>query len=122
APAGATFVEVDGVHVRYRDQGSGPAVVMIHGFGGSLEHWAGVAPLLTAAHRVITVDLKGFGWTSRPEGDYSPAAQARLVWGVLDKLGVRDVAIVGHSWGASIALSMATARPERTRRVAVYSA
>jgi uncharacterized protein (TIGR04551 family) len=70
---------------------------------------------------VISVDLKGFGWTSRPEVDYSPAAQAKLVWGVLDKLGVADVAIVGHSWGASVALSMAVAHPERTRRVALYS-
>ena len=122
APADATFVDVDGVHVRYREQGQGPAVVMIHGFGGSLEHWAGVAPVVAGQYRVITVDLKGFGWTSRPEGDYSPAAQAQLVWGVLDKLGVKDVALVGHSWGASVALSMAVAHPERTRRVALYSA
>ncbi len=121
APADATFVDVDGVHVRYREQGQGPAVVMIHGFGGSLEHFAGVAPVVAAKHRVISVDLKGFGWTSRPEGDYSPAAQAQLVWAVLDKLGVQDVAIVGHSWGASVALSMAVAHPERTRRVALYS-
>jgi len=122
APSGATFVEIDGVHVHYRDKGQGPAVVMIHGFGGSLEHWGGVQPVVAEHNRVISVDLKGFGWTSRPEGDYSPAAQAQLVWGVLDKLGVKDVAIVGHSWGASVALSMAVAHPERTRRVVVYSA
>lgn len=122
APAGATFVDVDGVHVHYRETGSGPAVVMIHGFGASLESWAGVAPEVAKDHRVIAVDLKGFGWTSRPEGDYSPAAQAHLVWGVLDKLGVTDVAIVGHSWGTSVALSMAVEHPERTRRVALYDA
>jgi uncharacterized protein (TIGR04551 family) len=122
APASATFVDVDGVHVHYRDQGKGPAVVLIHGFAGSLEHWAGVAPALAAHHRVISLDLKGFGWTSRPEGDYSPAAQAALVWHVLDKLGVGDAAIVGHSWGASVALAMAVAQPSRTRRVALYSA
>ena len=122
APAGATFVDVDGVHVHYRELGSGPAVVMIHGFGASLESWAGVAPAVATDHRVIAVDLKGFGWTSRPEGDYSPAAQAHLVWGVLDKLGVTDVAIVGHSWGTSVALAMAVEHPERTRRVALYDA
>lgn len=122
APAAATFVEVDGVHVHYRERGTGPAVVFIHGFGGSLEHWAGVQPVVAENHRVISVDLKGFGWTSRPEGDYSPAAQAQLVWRVLDKLGVKDVAIVGHSWGASVALSMAVAQPGRTRRVGLYSA
>ena len=122
APADATFVDVDGIHVRYREVGSGPAVVMIHGYGASLESWAAVAPTVGAHHRVIALDLKGFGWTSRPDGDYSPAAQAELIWHVLDKLGVDDVAIVGHSWGTSVALSMAVAHPERTRRVALYDA
>ncbi|HEY5926643.1 MAG TPA: TIGR04551 family protein [Kofleriaceae bacterium] len=121
-PASATFVDVDGVHVHYREQGQGPAVVLIHGYGASLEAWAGVAPVLAAQHRVVAVDLKGFGWTSRPDGDYSPAAQAQLVWRVLDKLGVSDVAIVGHSWGSSVALAMAVAQPARTRQVALYSA
>ncbi|HEY5945339.1 MAG TPA: alpha/beta fold hydrolase [Kofleriaceae bacterium] len=121
-PADATFVEVDGVSVHYREQGQGPAVVLLHGYGASLEAWGGVAPVLAAQHRVIAVDLKGFGWTTRPDGDYSPQAQAQLVWHVLDRLGVSDVAIVGHSWGTSVALSMAVAQPERTRQVALYSA
>ncbi len=122
APADATFVDVDGVHVRYRETGSGPAVVMIHGYGASLESWASVAPPVASHHRVIAIDLKGFGWTSRPEGDYSPAAQADLVWHVLDKLGVDDVAIVGHSWGTSVSLAMAVQHPTRVRRVALYDA
>jgi uncharacterized protein (TIGR04551 family) len=122
APADATFVDVDGVHVRYREIGSGPAVVLIHGFSASLESWAYVAPELASTHRVIAVDLKGFGWSSRPEGDYSPGAEAQLVWHVLDKLGVKDVAIVGHSWGTSVALNMAVQQPERTRKIALYDA
>ena len=122
APADATFVEIDGVHVRYRDVGHGPAVVLVHGYGASSESWASVIPALSGSHRVIAVDLKGFGWTSRPAGDYSPAAQARLVWRVLDQLGVKDVAIVGHSWGSSVSLAMAVAQPERVRRVALYAA
>ena len=122
APADATFVDVDGIHVRYRELGSGPAVVLLHGYGASLDSWVTVQPAVAAHHRVIAVDLKGFGWTSRPDGDYSPAAQAQLVWHVLDKLGVDQVAIVGHSWGTSVALSMAVAHPERTLRVALYDA
>lgn len=122
APADARFVDVDGVHVRYRESGAGPAVVLIHGYGASSDSWMTVMPALAARHRVIAVDLKGFGWTSRPAGDYSPAAQAELVWHLLDKLAVTDVAIVGHSWGSSVALSMAVAQPARTRRVALYDA
>ncbi len=122
APADATFVDVDGVHVRYREAGSGPAVVLVHGYSASSDSWLGVIPAVAATHRVIAVDLKGFGWTSRPDGDYSPAAQAKLVWAVLDKLGVTDVAIVGHSWGSSVALEMAVAQQARVRRVALYDA
>ncbi len=122
APADATFVEIDGVHVRYREAGSGPAVVLVHGYSASSDSWLGVIPAVAVGHRVIAVDLKGFGWTSRPDGDYSPAAQAKLVWAVLDKLGVTDVAIVGHSWGSSVALEMAVAQQARVRRVALYDA
>jgi uncharacterized protein (TIGR04551 family) len=122
APAGATFVDVDGVHIHYRSIGDGPAIVLLHGFGASLDSWSGVADVLAKHHRVVAVDLKGFGWTSRPDGDYSPAAQAALVWHVLDKLGVDDVAVVGHSWGSSVALAMTLAQPARVRRVALYDA
>jgi uncharacterized protein (TIGR04551 family) len=121
-PPSATFVDVDGVHVRYREAGAGPAVVMIHGYGASLDSWAPVIPAVAPNHRVIAVDLKGFGWTSRPDGDYGPAAQAELVWHVLDKLRVTNVAIVGHSWGSSVALAMAVQQPGRTSRVALYDA
>ena len=123
APTDAMFVDVDGVHVHYKDLGTGPAVVLIHGYGATLDSWATVAPhVANDGHRVIAIDLKGFGWTSRPEGDYGPAAQAQLVWRVLDKLKIVDVAIVAHSWGSSVALAMAVAQPARVRRVALYDA
>jgi uncharacterized protein (TIGR04551 family) len=121
-PAAATFADIDGVHVHYTSTGDGPAVVLVHGYGASLDAWTQVAPYVAAHHRVIAVDLMGFGWTSRPDADYSPTAQARLVWRLLDQLAVADVAIVGHSWGSSVALAMALQHPERTRRVALYDA
>ncbi len=122
APADATFVEVDGIHVRYREAGSGPAVVLIHGFGASSDSWLTVLPSVKQHHRVIAIDLKGFGWTSRPEGDYSPTAEAELAWHVLDKLGVPETALVGHSWGSSVVLAMAALQPKRVKRIALYDA
>src|SRR5271154_3436336 len=84
-PKDATFVDVGGVHVHYREAGQGPAVVLIHGYGASAESWAAVQPYVATHHRVIAIDLAGFGWSSRPEdADYSPAGEARLVWSVLD--------------------------------------
>lgn len=121
-PKDARFAEVDGVRLHYVDVGKGPAVVLIHGFGSSLEIWDEVIDELSPTHRVIALDLKGFGWSSRPPGDYSPRAQARLVLGLLDQLGVEDFTVVGHSWGASVALSVSLEAPKRVKRIALYSA
>lgn len=122
APADALWKEVGGARVRYTDEGDGPAVVMLHGFGSSLGIWKQIAPELAKKHRVVTLDLKGFGWTDRAEGDYSPKAQAALVWELLDSLGVKDVAVVAHSWGSSVALEVALGKPDRVRRLALYDA
>ena len=122
-PAGARFARVDGVRIRYRDSGGDrPAVLLIHGFASSLDTWDGVTRALAPRHRVVSLDLKGFGWTDRPAGDYSPAAQARLVRGLLDHLGVQQVAVVAHSWGVSVALELALQAPDRVRRLALYDA
>ena len=101
---------------------SKPTVVLVHGFASSIEAWAGVIPALTRTHRVIALDLKGFGWTDRPEGDYSPDAQAKLVWHLLDQRGVKTSAIVAHSWGSSVALAASLQAPERVTRIALYDA
>lgn len=121
-PAGATFAEVNGVRLRYLDQGSGPAVVLLHGFASSLETWLGVIPELARDHRVIALDLMGFGWSDRPEGDYSPQAQAELVLALLDRLQVGEFDLAGHSWGCSVALALALSAPQRVRRLALYDA
>jgi pimeloyl-ACP methyl ester carboxylesterase len=121
-PVTAKFAAVDGARIRYTDKGQGPPVVMIHGFASSLETWDLVAPELGKTHRVVTLDLKGFGWSDRPEGDYSPAAEAHLVLALLDKLGVKRAAFVGHSWGSSVTLALSLAAPERVTRIALYDA
>ena len=121
-PKSATYAELGGVRVRYVDVGSGPAVVLIHGFASSLETWSAVIPALAKDHRVLALDLKGFGWSGRPEGDYSPSAQAALVFALLDQRGIDHAAVVAHSWGASIALEMALAQPVRVTKMVLYDA
>lgn len=99
-----------------------PTVVLVHGFASAIEAWAGVAPVLARTHRVIALDLKGFGWTDRPEGDYSPEAQAKLVLRLLELRGVARTAIVAHSWGSSVALAASMQAPERVTKIALYDA
>lgn len=143
-PKNARFVDVDGVRVRYLDtadrvaaqpapveepaapQQTAPAekptVVFVHGFASAIEAWATVIPALSATHRVIALDLKGFGWTDRPEGDYSPEAQAQLLLRLLDQRGVTKFALVAHSWGSSVALAATLAAPDRVTKIALYDA
>jgi pimeloyl-ACP methyl ester carboxylesterase len=122
APKDAMYADLGGVRIRFTDQGEGPPVVLIHGFASALETWRGVVPELAKKHRVIALDLKGFGWSSRPEGDYSPQAEAELVLALLEQRNVHSAAVVAHSWGSSVALAMALLAPERVTRLALYDA
>jgi len=121
-PAEATFTEVDGARVRFVDEGEGDPVVLIHGFASSLDAWGSVRPVLARSHRVLALDMLGFGWSERPEGDYSPQAQARLVLALMDQRGVERAAVVAHSYGSSVALALALMAPERVSRIALYDA
>ena len=122
APKDATFATVQDTRMRFVDEGEGPAVVLLHGFAASLDTWDGVRPVLAENHRVIAIDLKGFGWTSRPQGDYSPQVQARLVLDLLKQRGVEKFSIVGHSWGSSVALQVALMAPNTVDRIVLYDA
>ncbi|MBI4815123.1 MAG: alpha/beta hydrolase [Deltaproteobacteria bacterium] len=122
APEGSRFVEVEGVRMRIAESGSGPAVILIHGFASSLETWDLVVPALEG-YRVVTLDLAGFGYSDRKEGHYyTPEGEARLVLGIMEQLGIESAAIVAHSWGCSVALALALAAPEKVDRLVLYDA
>lgn len=123
APRDAKFMAIRGANIHYVDEGEGPPVVLIHGFASSLGTWTGVRKALSGKHRVIALDLKGFGFSDRPEGDYSPKAEAEIVLGLLDKLGVEGpVTVVAHSWGSSVALQLTLLQPDRVQKIALYDA
>lgn len=122
-PSDATFAQIEDTRVHYIDTGGEkPPVVLIHGFSSSTHVWRNVIPALENHHRVIALDLKGFGWTDRAPGDYSPEAQAQMLAGLLDKLGVQSTALVAHSWGSSVALAFALQHPQKVTRIALYDA
>lgn len=94
------------IRIAYKVVGNvGPAVVCLHGFGASRESWNDVAPLLRDHFRLYLLDLMGFGRSSKPFGaDYSVAMQATIVAKFISALQLRDVALVGHSYGGGVAL------------------
>ena len=111
------FVEVDGRQVYVEQQGTGQVVVLLHGFGESSYSWRRVMPELARSFRVVAPDLNGFGWTERPRDaqSYTREGQERLVLGVLGALGVTRAQFVGHSYGGSLTLFLASRHPDLVR-------
>lgn len=112
----AAFIEVDGRRVRVRVDGD-PAeapVLLLHGIGRSLEDWSPQYERLARSHRVIALDVPGFGFSDRPREAITLAAFARGVVGAVDALGeTRPLHVVGNSLGGAIALQLLALQPER---------
>src|SRR6185312_3898511 len=113
--------DLHGQDLAYVDAGSGPAVVLIHGLMSSHTTWDGQINRLAVGHRVIAPDLPGNGESGKALGDYSLSAQAAAVRDLLDHLGVRSAAVVGHSLGGGVAMQFAYLFPERVDRLALVS-
>lgn len=110
--------EVAGARVHYLDEGAGKAVVLVHGFAGSTFSWLPVVPELAREFRVVVVDLPGFGLSDRRPGiGYGHEAQAERLRALLDLLGIKRAAFVGHSMGGAIVQRLAVRHPDRVERL-----
>ena len=105
----------------YRTAGSGPTVVLIHGMINSSRHWEDVAQRLAGSYRVIAPDLIGHGDAATPRGDYSLGAHAATLRDLLDRLGIEQVTLVGHSLGGGIAMVFSYLFPERVDRLVLVA-
>ena len=102
------------VRLYYEEEGNGPPVLLIHGFGASTYTWRRVAPDLARTHRVIAVDLKGFGQSDKPfDSRYSVFDQAELLAQLIEDKDLRNLTLVGHSFGGGIALLLALEADQR---------
>ena len=99
------------------EAGQGDVILLLHGFGGSTFSWRDSFPKLAETHRVIALDLFGFGYTERPRRlrHYSRRGQLDLILGVLDHLGVPKAHVIGHSYGGGLAMTLAAQHPDRVR-------
>jgi pimeloyl-ACP methyl ester carboxylesterase len=104
------------VQLFYEEQGQGKPVLLIHGFGASTYTWRQVAPELARDNRVVAVDLKGFGQSDKPfDSRYSVFDQAELLAQLIEDHDLRDLTIVGHSFGGGVALVLALEANERLK-------
>lgn len=116
-------VQVHGVGISTLDSGGdGPVVLLLHGLSSSIGFWERQIPAFAAAgYRVIAPDLPGYGASDRPDAPYTPPWFADQVLGLLDALGVQQAAVVGHSMGGQIAITLALAHPERLRALVLVA-
>jgi pimeloyl-ACP methyl ester carboxylesterase len=118
------MVQVAGwrLHVRDRGPRQGPAVILIHGFGASLQTWDAWSQGLARSHRVICLDLPGSGLSlPDPAGDYTDARSIQLLLALMDQLGLRRASLIGHSIGGRIAWTFAALHPERVDRLVLVA-
>jgi pimeloyl-ACP methyl ester carboxylesterase len=106
-----------GHRVAYREAGSGPAVLLIHGITSSSKTWSRVMPSLARRFTVIAPDLAGHGGSDKPKGDYSLGAHASGLRDLLLTLGHDRATVVGHSLGGGIAMQFSYQFPERCDRL-----
>ena len=122
----ATFrtqeIETGGARLHVRVGGSGPAVLLLHGFGDTGDMWAPVAKLLVKDHTVVVPDLRGMGLSSHPEGGYDKKTQARDIAAVLDALKIGKAALVTHDIGNMVGYALAAQFPDRVTRWMVIDA
>lgn len=111
------WARVHGHDVAYRQAGSGPLLVMIHGIAGSSGTWVPVMPLLAERYTVIAPDLLGHGESAKPRGDYSLGAYASGIRDLLGVLGHERATVVGHSLGGGVAMQFAYQFPQMAERL-----
>ncbi len=112
------YADLPGVRLFYGDEGEGSPVLLVHGWSCDGSDWSYQVPaLVDAGYRAITVDLRGHGRSSIPEGGYSPAGFARDLAALVESLACGPVVAVGHSMGGATVVALAVEHPEVVRAI-----
>ena len=113
---------IDGREVNYCELGEGPAILFVHGLGASWQSWLEQLPEFAASHRVVAMDLPGFGYSESPSEDISIEYYARWTAEFMDVLGIESAAVVGNSMGGFVSAELAIKFPARVQRLVFVSA
>jgi pimeloyl-ACP methyl ester carboxylesterase len=117
-------LEVDGLNIHYTDTGprDRPVLLLLHGFGSSLQTWDVWSKKLEQNFRVIRLDLPGFGLTGpSPVHDYSEKNDLATLTRFVNKLGLSSFSVIGHSMGGKMAWNLAAAEPDRVKALVLMA-
>jgi len=118
---GGRLLDLPGGEVQVVERGprDGEPIVLVHCFSCAIDWWDRVMPALASRHRVVAIDLLGHGGSEKPGSGYTPENQAKTVAEALERLGVEDAEVVGHSLGGSVAVALAETAPALVDRVVI---
>jgi pimeloyl-ACP methyl ester carboxylesterase len=97
----------------------GSPIVLVHCYTCAMDWWDGMVPLLEPGHRVVLVDLLGHGGSEKPSDGYTPPHQAKAVAEAMERLGVRNATVVGHSLGGAVTVALSEQSPELVKRAVI---
>ncbi len=129
-PPLGSFIEIDGVRLHYLDsapdQTGRQTILLVHGASSNLRDFViSIFPALAEQYRVIAIDRPGYGYSQRPAtngvGWIDPAIQAKLIHGLLDRIGAQKPILVGHSWAGAVVLAYALDYPQDTGGVVMLA-
>jgi pimeloyl-ACP methyl ester carboxylesterase len=123
-PPKGKFIEIDGVRLHYVERGTGRPLVLFHGNGSMIQDFesSGLIDLAAKNYKVIVFDRPGFGHSLRPRNVvWTPEAQADLFGKALVRLNVSQAIVLGHSWGASVAVALAIKHPSLVEALVLAS-
>lgn len=116
------WVRAGGLPVNVIELGEGPPIVFVHGLSGSWPNWLEQLPAFASDHRVIAMDLPGFGHSPMPTERITISLYARILDELLERLGVSAATLVGNSMGGFVSSELAIAFPQRVERLVLVSA
>jgi pimeloyl-ACP methyl ester carboxylesterase len=105
----------------YLRKGQGPTVLLLHGVPLSLLTWRHNIDYLARQATVIAIDMKGYGMSGKPPGNYTPASHARAIGQLLDALDVQQISLIGSSYGCAVAVAFAHAYPKRVDKLVLIN-
>lgn len=117
-------IAVNGIEIRTAVAGTGPLIVLVHGWPELWYSWRHqIKPLANAGYRVVAPDVRGYGGSSKPDAveSYDMASLTGDVVGIIDAFGAETAILIGHDWGAPICWNTATFYPERVSAIANLS-
>ncbi|MEZ4943870.1 MAG: alpha/beta fold hydrolase [Saprospiraceae bacterium] len=121
-PFKSNYLDVEGHKIHYIDEGAGAVILFSHGTPEWSFGWRDIVQGLRDRFRCVAPDLLGFGLSDKPaDADYSVVAHARRMALFIEKLGLRDVHIVGNDFGLSIAFDYAIRHPERVQKLSLFN-